>query len=979
MRPVVLRIQAFGSYPGEERVDFSALALHGLFVVAGPTGSGKTTLFDALAYALYGGLPAGRPDDVRSHHADPATPTEVELDFEVDGHRFRVARRPRQPQPKKRGAGFTTLPATAELHQITDAGPRALASGPRDVTARCESLVGLTATQFDRVVLLPQGKFAEFLLSTTNERTPILQQLFGTQLYAAAVESLKAGAAALRSRLDDAEVGERHHVVNAHAAASDLVETLAPTLELEADAGIDAIEQTLVELSPLLARARASALASGKAADAAAEVAARAEAAAAAWDHRAELLVRRADLEADRSDIGQARRSAAMARRADPVHAAVQRERKAIEHRERCRGEAAAARALALSALSAAGLPSLPESANDAMALLGQRREVLRALAGRFDDLLSRRAELELRRQLLAEAESALVEVEGRRCELGETLTAEQLELAALVEVAGELAERRMRATEARALLERRRALVDDDERAAARRRAADAASRRAQELSAQFLAGAAPRLAALLAPGTACPVCGSVEHPRPATAGGVSLVDATMVDRALHEATAAEADAAAAAAAVREHVAALGDHASAGIEELAARCDAATARQQEAEAASAAVDRLRAGIVSLETELGALAEERERLADAARTVGGAVAHAVEAVTALTAELDGVDQASVAAQIARVDAAEGCVKDADRCERALDIATAAAADTGRDLAEALAVSGFGDVDLAEAAWVPGETCDELERAVAAWEQADRDVTTLLAQLASEGLPDDRPDAEAARSRATHQRELASEAAARVVRLDQRFDDAQRAVADGHVAAAGVASLRASYETAARVAATCDGKGPGRIGLETWVLAGELERVSEAANVHLQRMTGGRYRLLRSDTAEHGGRRAGLDLRVHDSHTGRERPPASLSGGEQFQASLALALGLADVVSQGGSGSGRVFEALFVDEGFGSLDAEALDDAIDALHQLRATGRMIGVITHVEAMKQQLPVGIEVRRRPDGVGSTLQMA
>jgi exonuclease SbcC len=155
-----------------------------------------------------------------------------------------------------------------------------------------------------------------------------------------------------------------------------------------------------------------------------------------------------------------------------------------------------------------------------------------------------------------------------------------------------------------------------------------------------------------------------------------------------------------------------------------------------------------------------------------------------------------------------------------------------------------------------------------------------------------------------------------------------------------------------------------------------VLAGELDRVTDAANVHLARMTNGRYQLHRTDDAGHRGKQAGLDLTVFDSHTGRTRPPATLSGGEQFQASLALALGLADVVSLGGTGSGRRFEALFVDEGFGSLDPDALDQAVDALHQIHAAGRMVGVITHVEAMKQQLPTGVEVRRRPDGRGSTV---
>ena len=159
-------------------------------------------------------------------------------------------------------------------------------------------------------------------------------------------------------------------------------------------------------------------------------------------------------------------------------------------------------------------------------------------------------------------------------------------------------------------------------------------------------------------------------------------------------------------------------------------------------------------------------------------------------------------------------------------------------------------------------------------------------------------------------------------------------------------------------------------------LKRWVLTRELDRVTAAANVHLHRMTSQRYTLRRAEEQGDGRRSFGLDLDVIDAQTGRPRSTRSLSGGEQFQASLSLALGLADVVSHGGNSSGKRFETLFVDEGFGSLSTQALDDAIDTLHQLHATGRMVGAITHVEAMKQQLHVGIEVRRRDDGQGSTL---
>ncbi|MFM7684951.1 MAG: SbcC/MukB-like Walker B domain-containing protein, partial [Actinomycetota bacterium] len=179
-------------------------------------------------------------------------------------------------------------------------------------------------------------------------------------------------------------------------------------------------------------------------------------------------------------------------------------------------------------------------------------------------------------------------------------------------------------------------------------------------------------------------------------------------------------------------------------------------------------------------------------------------------------------------------------------------------------------------------------------------------------------------------------------------------------------------LRAERDDARIVFRTCNGDAGMGVKLERWVLAAELERVTQAANVHLARMSNGRFRL---------GRKEGkvtLDIEVFDSNTGRARATSSLSGGEQFQASLSLALGLADVVSHGGTASGRTFEALFVDEGFGSLDPKALDQAIEALLMIQAGGRMVGAITHVEGMKERLHTGIEVSARADGRGSTLKV-
>jgi exonuclease SbcC len=252
----------------------------------------------------------------------------------------------------------------------------------------------------------------------------------------------------------------------------------------------------------------------------------------------------------------------------------------------------------------------------------------------------------------------------------------------------------------------------------------------------------------------------------------------------------------------------------------------------------------------------------------------------------------------------------------------------------------------------------------------------REIGIELSALIAQGLPDEQPDLEMSRHAAAEAASIAEELTILNARIQDRATTAHRALTDHDAVTAGTKALRDRYDAARRAHRVCQGRNAHGLSLRRWVLAQELDRVVAVASSHLHAMSAGRYVLRRLAGRRDGRQAAGLDLEVLDSHTGRPRSPSSLSGGEQFQASLALALGLADVVSLGGTASGRRFEALFVDEGFGALDPDALDDAIDTLHQLQAAGRMVGAITHVEAMKERLPVGIEVRRLSDGRGSTL---
>ncbi len=492
-----------------------------------------------------------------------------------------------------------------------------------------------------------------------------------------------------------------------------------------------------------------------------------------------------------------------------------------------------------------------------------------------------------------------------------------------------------------------------------------------------RYLQHAAPRLAAELRPGEPCVVCGATDHPHPATGDpSAPAVSAAQLDRL--RATAGDAarlrdELAGQVAQRRAELADLADVPTSTLGERAAVAVAAVvvAERAAAEAAVAERDvaaaRAVVGICRTEVvEAGAAhavarAEydrtEQQRAAIAAELVDAAPA---EAVDARVRGLDRVVQLVDAVQLA------------DHAAAAAHTAAAAAAEA---LQAAVAAGGWIDADEALAAARADREVDRLARSVDQWDRAWQAVTAQLAADDHE-LPEEAPDVVALAAFATAAAAERTTTAERHTSLGVHVELARRALEQLDGASGAAAAALQAAELAATVYERCAGQLAPKISLESWVLGSELDRVVEAANGHLEEMTAGRYRLARVTDTTDARVSSGLDLVVDDAYTGTSRRTTSLSGGERFQASLALALGLAEVVTAGVTATARTLDALFVDEGFGSLDAAALDQAIVTLDRLRAHGRQIGVITHVEAMQSALPVGIRVERLPGEAGSRI---
>jgi DNA repair protein SbcC/Rad50 len=997
MRLHSLEMTAFGPYATPQRIDFDLLSSSGLFLLEGPTGAGKTTILDAVTYALYGGLAGeGSADDrLRSHFAGPDTEPRVRLEFSVRGDRYRITRVPEYLRPKIRGEGFTTQASQVHLERLEGDRWASLSSNKAETGDMVADAIGLTRAQFTQVMLLPQGEFARFLRARDDDRRELLTKLFGTQLYDRVTAELdRRRAAAVRERQD----AERA-VVTAVAAA-------AESAGLDQDVREDLLSLPRAECATRLKEA-------GE--ELARTVALTGEA----------LGVAAAEVVTALAKDEEARRQAALMTRLIEALAALRaHEQVRPEHEQRADRLAAARRAEPVRPLLA-GLA-------DAQALAGEAREALLdllgapeagILAGRADagpDMLAGRggAEAAARAaaadheaaglQHLVDREAGLAAQQADLAVLEEQAEAASAKVSALEEarhglpgrisrLEGEWQQARSAAAGLGALAVRRDTLREKHlaaseaaeltpEVAAARsalQAAVDAHQASVDAHQALYetrLSEMAAELAAQIAEGGPCPVCGSLDHPAPACASGDAVSGSDIEEAAARRDRAEEER----ARLDQEH-AALAQQVAA----LTARADGRAASDLAAEIEAldggiAAAEQAAADAAGLEAGLAAARDEQETsatdLQEAKEQDGASGAQARAARTDLEllrgklADAAG-EAGSVAARQARL--REGA--DHDRAlARALDGLSAALADQDRAQQRAereASARGFATLEDARAAvMLPGEQ-DDLAARVDSWR--DR-LGRLEAAVHADDLTSLDPD------RADDVQARAGVAAAALVRA-QEGEQQVRVVHEAAKAQAGrlaelmaeVADKEAAYDRlveatdpVVRLAGLAKGTdGHRRVNLTTYVLRHWFSQVVAAANVRLSAMSSGRYELKRTDEGETRRERSGLTLAVTDRHTGAERSPASLSGGETFYTSLALALGLADVVKA--EAGGVDLDTLFIDEGFGSLDADTLDQVMAVIDDLRERGRVVGIVSHVADLKDRVPERLEVRRLPGG--------
>jgi exonuclease SbcC len=1017
VRPIKLKMDAFGPYAGTQTIDFRDATDAGLFGIYGPTGSGKSSIFSAMTFALFG--EAAKKEQptttLRSAHASAELPTEVAFVFELGDRRYLVRRQPEQSRPKVRGDGETSQAHAAWLFDVTGievdmidlngCGVILAEKKVGQVADQVSALLGYGAEQFRQIVLLPQGRFEKFLTSDSSERLKILRELFDVSLYRTITDRLKEEASAAKREVRDGySVHAGRLVAEGFASSDELEEAIEEARMKSRDAASESAEK-----------------------EKAAAKADRAYAAAQAFEARFVEADRAKEqlkvLEGQEDEITEirlrrdnARKAQRAADKAQAIHEAGELLSKAVQDAEE---------ALAAANDAADGLKEAEA------ALLAERKR-----SGEIEGLQRQKAELD-------RYEKALADASDLRDSMDEAFAArevaEQAHDAASLEVdrltalqkENETAFGQARQSELRrlALQSERVTLAAGLRHAKTYQKAADAlntaqasaesagryrdtaedahaaASESYDRAEVAYLSAQASILAHRLIDGEPCPVCGAEDHPHPALGDGdpnalaeeLAIARETLSsaagdlqeariaygsaqsllaerEKALLELDVPEGDVASIERELEVIDAELSGLSEAGeIEKLQLAMDEAKEQLEiAAKALSKAQQELQSATTAEAVARRSYGDQIAGVPEQYRDKADLNAAREETVDAIAERQQAFAAAEANGQAARehVATANANLKNAEKtkidAEKRCNVAR-------EQFATRLAELGLSSEQYDEFAGDIPEI-DDLTETVEAFETSLREAKGAAKQAAEAIAGIQRPDLASAQGSRDAARMAASEAVDLAATMRANFERLEKLKNE---LAEELARLRRLEEETGPLRALADafsGQNEMNTTLESFAIGAMFDQVLEAANLRLGPMTSGRYRLERDVETAGGRSKRGLDIRIHDIETGRPRDLTTLSGGETFIAALSLALGLADIV-EASHGAIRL-DTIFIDEGFGSLDTEndtgTLDRVLQVLQDIVGASRAVGLISHVQLVQQAVPNGFTILK---GVGGS----
>ena len=923
MRPLHLTLSAFGPYAGRVEIPLEQLGERGLYLITGDTGAGKTTLFDAITYALYG-EPSGDnrdPSMFRSKYAQPDTPTWVELVFSYGGQTYTVRRSPEYERPAKRGGGTTLQRAEAELHLLDGR----LVTKTREVTGEIVNIIGLDRSQFAQIAMIAQGDFLKLLLADTRSRQEIFRKLFPTRGYMVFQEKVKSESGALQRECEAARASVKQYIDGVLCPQED---PMYPQWE-RAWAGELPIQETVELLEALLEQDRER-------------------------DTQCSEELEQLD--------GELNAVTTLLAKAEELEKARGQLEEAQVRRETCAAQWEAAQ------------QQLEAQTAQAPQLEGLRAQLadLEAELPRYQELEQLRQNLTAQTQSIRQQSTWLEEQENEQRRREKELELWRQERTGLEEAGAQrerLLGQQTRAQEQSQQLEElntllagcRQARVNLEgaqKRYGVARQKAQAAQEDYTGKNQAFLDEQAGVLAQNLAEGQPCPVCGSLTHPTPA-----QLSPGAPTEEELNRA--------------KQAWEAAQQTASTWSVEAGKARTALEEREQRLRSQMAHVLPEQGADQPLDQVAQAVREAQRKAQEALDQVRGQLGQ-VEAALARKRQLD----TQIPQQEQRLGELEQAIASARE--------QLAGANSRREELEGQVHTLEGQLRYPQAEQARQEQSDlkgKLQRLEEAQTQAQRranaaqlaltgaeEAVKQLKQLVEQSQPVD-VVAQRARSQELTLRRAQLTAIQR--ELHTRLTTNRTALEQIQGKTAQLTQLEQRYTWVRVLSNTVNGTLPGKekIALETYVQMTFFDRILRRANLRLLVMTGGQYELKRRREAAGSRGQSGLEMDVIDHYNGTERSVKSLSGGESFQASLALALGLSDEIQS--SAGGIRLDTMFVDEGFGSLDEESLGKAMGALGDLAQGNRLVGIISHVSELKEKIDKQIVVRKDRTG-GSRVEI-
>lgn len=1010
MKPIKLTMQAFGPFAQTETIEFDKLGTNPLFLINGPTGSGKTSILDAICFALYGETTGNERQGIqmRCDMAAPTLLTEVTLEFSLHGKSYRVIRSPEQEAPKARGEGMTVRKHTAALYEITDE-EKLITSKTTQVKTEVTNIIGLNETQFRQVMVLPQGKFRELLLATSKEREEIFGQLFQTDIYKKIEYALKDKASAISKAKDEFDNQIRGALQVAGVSSEAELTEQREALSVQFESVQKQEQESLAQLNAVKTELQKAEVLSN-------EFKKR---------EQAEIALKR---HLEQSDAVSSRQlqldNAKKASKVELPYVTLQNASKQTQELEQkvaklsqdltVANDAVKSKegALQTAKEQAAQLPKLTEQQYQLEGMKGklvEKSELEKAInAG-----LTQKSEFEatlkkyiaLKEKLTLEAQRGQKSLDQARVDVASigSVEAEIKQQQRLMQDLQKLTGLNQDLAKLDALTPSKQALVDQ-----AKARYVEL-QRSADTLELSWHNAQAAVLAQRLQAGEMCPVCGSVEHPQPAQFVGEEVTkeqvqNARNTERegqvALNQLSNQLEQHNIAVGQYKQQIeqlsVELGQNASMDLSALQASMQQLNERLQQLSSINLvqleqSVNDLNQRCVTGEGKINDLQNQmaanestikgnQEQLAKLSASLDAKysslevleqdIVVIQKQITELNTAFESAQNHLQQAVLAKTNIESQLTTNQQWLNEALERLNTAKT----DWAQALQASAFEDEAQFLASKVDEAEMQVWQQEIEAFKQTQIKLEQTLADLSSTLKDLALPDLERFNVKLNSVQQSYVEARNQLDSTRSLFERLEKVRNDIATLHDKNTKLEDEYKVFGTLYDVASGKTGSRISLHRFVLGVLLDDVLIQASQRLSLMSKGRYILARKTEGFKGAAGRGLDLVVEDSYTGKTRDVATLSGGESFMAALALALGLSDVV-QSYSGGIRL-DTLFIDEGFGSLDPESLDLAIQTLVDLQQTGRMIGVISHVSELKEQMAQRIDVE--PSRLGSTVSV-